>query len=325
MWFTTASTHVRNNAQLLVGCGRRVAGRFERVPSWLMAGPRNAHLPPICGPHQLGLAVLTATAIGLVGIESAPAVPPDNYVDLQLVLAVDVSKSMASLGDVKQNLQRNGYVDAFRSPEVQRAITSGLHGRIAVTYVEWSSPQYQRVVVPWRVIADKEDALVFANDLANVPVSLDFSTSISAALLFVQGLFSKSGLQSSRRVIDVSGDGTNNGGRSLPQVREEILRQGVVINGLPIILDATPIYSGGTLADYYEDCVIGGPGSFLVTINDSSQFADATRRKLVLEIASSDEWPRLSAVVETMRPGPKTDCVWEEEAPLQQDDVVGSP
>jgi hypothetical protein len=181
------------------------------------------------------------------------------------------------------------------------------------------------------VIADKEDALVFADDLAKAPISRDFSTSISAVLLYAEGLFLKSGLKSTRRAIDVSGDGTNNGGHSLPPVRDQVLRQGIVINGLPIVIDSRPVYSGGTLADYYEDCVIGGPGSFLVTITDLSQFADATRRKLVreitsgLEIASADQRPRLFPVVQTVLPRPTTDCVLEEEAPLIQDDVVGSP
>jgi hypothetical protein len=285
----------------------------------------------VCRPLVLGLVVFGATVIGPIGMGSPQAARPDNYVDLQLVLAVDVSQSMASLGDVKQKLQRNGYVDALRSPEVLRAITSGLYGRIAVTYIEWSSPRYQRVVVPWRVIADEEDALVFADDLAKAPISLDFSTSISAVLLYAEGLFLHSGLASTRRAIDVSGDGTNNGGYSLPPVRDQVLRQGIVINGLPILIDSKPVYSGGTLADYYEDCVIGGPDSFLVAITDLSQFGGATKRKLVREItsgreiASVDQPPRLFPVVQTVLPRSQTDCVLEEEAPLIQDDVVGSP
>ncbi|MFO1183327.1 MAG: DUF1194 domain-containing protein [Bauldia sp.] len=287
-------------------------------------------MPLVCRPLGLGLVVFAAIAAGSTAEVSAEAARPDSFVDLQLVLAVDVSKSMASLGDIKQTLQRNGYVEAFLSPDVQRAITSGPYGRIAVTYIEWSSPGYQRVVVPWRVIADRGDAEVFAADLAKAPMSLDFSTSISAALLYAEGLFRKSGLESTRRAIDVSGDGTNNGGRSLPPVRDQVLRQGIVINGLPILIDTKPVYSGGTLADYYEDCVIGGPGSFLIAIGDLSQFAEATRRKLVREITSRPETAsagpaRLIRVAEGGLPRQKTNCVWEEEAPLLQDDVVGNP
>ena len=204
------------------------------------------------------VAGLGGIVIGAALLATAPAPARAEHVDLKLVLAVDVSRSMASLGDVKQKLQRNGYVEAFRSPEVLKAIQSGPYGKIAVTYVEWSGAFYQRIVVPWRVIGSDEDALTFADELAHVSISLDQSTSISGGLIYALSLIQKAGIDSDHNAIDVSGDGPNNNGTSVPLVRDEILREGIVINGLPIILDPTPVY-GGSLADYYEDCVIGGP------------------------------------------------------------------
>ena len=248
----------------------------------------------------------------LAGFAALLALPPypvaaAEHVDLKLVLAVDVSRSMASLGDVKQKLQRNGYVEAFRSSEVLKAIQSGPYGKIAVTYVEWGGVFYQRTVVPWRVIGSDEDALVFADDLDHTSISLDQSTSISGGLLFALGLIQRAGIDSDRSTIDVSGDGPSNNGTSVPPVRDEILHQGIVINGLPIILDPTPVY-GGSLADYYEDCVIGGPGSFILTVTDLSQFQSAIRRKLVLEIAAADARPPVQPVQDIFPSRPPIDC-----------------
>jgi hypothetical protein len=218
---------------------------------------------------------------------------------------------MASLGDMKQKLQWNGYVEAFRSPEVQKAITSGPYGRIAVTYVEWSSAFYQHIVVPWRVIANDEDALSFADELARVPITLDSMTSISGALRYALGVFDSPQLVGDRRTINVSGDGPNNAGSSLLPIREQVLRQGITINGLPIILDPTAVY-GGSLADYYQDCVIGGPGAFILTVTALDQFATATKRKLVLEIASASALS-VVPVAEVVTARPKMDCVLAEQ------------
>src|SRR5690242_20073670 len=187
-------------------------------------------------------------------------------VDVQLVLAVDVSRSMASLGDMKQKLQRDGYVEAFRSPEVQKAITSGPYGRIAVTYVEWSSAFYQLIVLPWRVLNDQEDVLAFANDLARAPISREGRTSISGAMYYAAGAFPISGVDSDRRTIDISGDGANNDGSPVNTARDQIVRQGITINGLPILINPSPMLGNVQLDDYYHDCVIGGPGAFIVSV-----------------------------------------------------------
>jgi hypothetical protein len=228
-----------------------------------------------------GLATLALAASGL----ALPA--RAQTVDLQLVLAVDISRSMDAN---EQRVQRQGYVAAFRDPDVIKAITSGPYGKIAVTYVEWSSSYYQQTLVPWAVIGSDEDALVFSDQLAKAPINVDSRTSISGGLLYAAGAFTKSGVTSDRRSIDVSGDGPNNDGQAVAPVRDQLVHQGITINGLPILIDPTPVYAPGpvSLADYYMGCVIGGPNAFVIAIHDLSQFADAIRRKLILEIASAD-------------------------------------
>jgi hypothetical protein len=176
-----------------------------------------------------------------------------------------------------------------------------------VTYVEWSGAFYQRTVVPWRVIASDEDALLFADELAHGSISLDQATSISGALLYAFGLIQRAGIDSDRNAIDVSGDGPNNNGSSVPPVRNVVLREGIVINGLPIILDPTPVY-GGSIADYYEDCIIGGPGAFIVAVTDVNQFSAAIRRKLVLEIAARDVNVTIEPVLDIFPSRPRIDC-----------------
>jgi hypothetical protein len=229
--------------------------------------------------------LLAAAIIGgfAAGPGAAGAQTGGELVDLQLVLAVDVSRSM---DEREQRVQRDGYVAAFKSPDVMKAIASGPVGRIAVTYVEWSSASYQRVLVPWHVIGSDEEALVFADALARAPATADFRTSISSGLSFAASTFLTNGLQSERRTIDVSGDGTNNDGPILPPVRERIVEEGITINGLPIMLDPTPSRDRILLQEYYEDCVIGGPAAFVVPVRNLDDFGPAIRRKLILEIVA---------------------------------------
>jgi hypothetical protein len=211
--------------------------------------------------------------------------------DLELVVAVDVSLSM----DLdEQRLQRDGYVAAFRDPEVHKAITSGPHGRIAVTYMEWAGPPTQQVVIPWTKIDGPDAARAFAALLESMPISRARMTSISAALQFSGRLFETSGVQGIRRVIDVSGDGPNNSGVPVVPVREDLVGQGIVINGLPIMLKlASGFFDLADLDRYYADCVIGGTGAFMIPIKEKSEFQTATRRKLLLEIAGHEPPPRL--------------------------------
>jgi hypothetical protein len=190
-----------------------------------------------------------------------------------------------------------------------RAIRSGLYGRIAVTYVEWSSANYQVVLVPWHVIGSEAEALLFADVLANAPITIDKSTSISGALSFAVNAFANSGLISDRRTIDVSGDGANNDGLSLPPVHDEVLKLGININGLPILLNPTPTVGAlgpVSLVDYYEDCVIGGPSAFNIPIETLDDFRPAIRRKLILEIAGTT--PAVVPAVESIRATPRVDC-----------------
>lgn len=227
-----------------------------------------------------------AVAISIFfGPLNTPVYAADLEVDLQLILAVDVSSSM---NEAEQDLQRAGYVAAISDPIVIRAIQSGLLGKVAITYVEWAGAYQQSVVVPWRVIDSEASAIRFSSDLDAMPIVRGTGTSISASLRFAASLFVDNGFESHRRVIDISGDGPNNYGPHLVPVRDEVVESGIVINGLPVILQPAPTgYNAGpSLIDYYRDCVIGGAGSFVVSANSKDEIATAIRRKLVQEIAS---------------------------------------
>jgi len=227
--------------------------------------------------------VLLAGAVWLA-CSTAPAAADDIDVDLELVLAVDVSRSM---DPSEQQLQKEGYVEALQHPEVLAAIREGFLGRIAVAYVEWAGPGLHAIVAPWTVIDGKESAEAFVDRVATTPLSFLHGTSISSALLFSSGLFEENGFRSTRQVIDVSGDGPNNMGYPVLDARELVLSRGITINGLPIMLHADFVggYSIPNLDVYYEDCVIGGPGAFLITVESIDRIAQAIRRKLVQEIA----------------------------------------
>jgi hypothetical protein len=250
-----------------------------------------------------GLAVLTGA--GLHGL-AAPGAPIQLSqlaqrgatgipVDVELVLAVDVSYSM---DPDEQALQREGYVTALTSPEFLKALRNGIHGKVAITYVEWAGMHHREVIVPWRLIDSPEAADGFAADIARAPYRRASRTSISGALLIGAELFKSSGYRGIRRVIDVSGDGVNNNGPLVDLTRDEVLAQGITINGLPILLrrSNTAWMDFGELDIYYEDCVIGGPGSFVIPIREREQFKEATRTKLVLEIAGLMPQPKVMRV-----------------------------
>ena len=231
-------------------------------------------------------------------------------VDLELVLAVDVSGSM---DEGERALQCGGYVQAFLHPEVIAAIGSGVYGRIAVTYVEWAGPRSQEVMIPWRAVDGQASAEGFAAALRAAPTSHIHGTSISGALAFASTLFDANGFAGARRAIDVSGDGPNNMGPPVTPVRDAVVARGVTINGLPLTLHAGGPegmgYGGlaaGLLDLYYEDCVIGGPGAFFLSVQAPEQLADAIRRKLVLEIAGPA--PTLQPAQLAQHP-PRIDCL----------------
>lgn len=221
------------------------------------------------------IAILIAALLGPI----LPAQAQTN-VDLQLVLAVDVS---GSVNQTRFELQRRGYAEAFRHQRVLDAIRSGSTGSIAVTMVQWTGPGLQVHVLPWTVLKDRATMYGFSDAIDEAPRQL-FSggTSISGAIDYAARLFPGSGLKSFKRVIDISGDGSNNRGRNVTEARDDAVRTGIIINGLPIL--ALEPY----LDRYYFEQVIGGPGSFMIPAETYEAFAAAVLRKLILEIASNE-------------------------------------
>jgi hypothetical protein len=257
-----------------------------------------------------GSAATAAIAIAAfsVAVWAAPGVPrladksPNAIpVDVELVLAVDVSYSM---DPDEQALQREGYAQAFTSKEFMQALREGAHGKIAVTYIEWAGQFDQRVIMPWRLIEGPESADAVAAEIAAAPTRRASRTSISGGLRFARTLFDHSGYRGTRRVIDVSGDGANNAGPPVAPMRDEVVKSGIVINGLPIMLKrANPgTMDIANLDVYYEDCVIGGPGAFVIPIRTREKFVEAIRTKMVLEVAGRQPQPRvIPASAETPR------------------------
>jgi hypothetical protein len=247
---------------------------------------------------------------------AAGPVTPEAELDVALVIAVDVSSSME---DEEQGLQREGFVEAFRSSLVHEAIANGLHGRIAVTYVEWSGTKDQRVLMPWTIIDSPERAISFANHLSYQPVRQAGMTSISGMIDHSRSLFEQLGGAPIRRVVDVSGDGPNNDGRHVTYARDEAVADGIVINGLPIMFRRA---SGSTevqdLDLYFKECVIGGVGSFVLPLHDPEQFAMVIRTKIMREIAGIDDpAPRTIPAQATM---PSMNCVTGEKR--KQEDLL---
>jgi hypothetical protein len=234
-------------------------------------------------------------------------------VGVEVALAVDVSYSM---DPDEQALQREGYIAAITSREFLHAISQGMHGRIAVTYFEWAGMHHRQIIVPWRVIDGPETADGFAADIGRARYTRASRTSISGAMLFAMPLFDGSGFRGVRRVLDISGDGVNNNGPPVTLTRDEVLAKGITINGLPIMLKRP---NPGTLDIenldvYYEDCVIGGPGAFVIPIRERDQFKDAIRTKLVLEIAGRSPDRRIVPVASDK---PRVSCMigerlWQE-------------
>ena len=229
-------------------------------------------------------ALLLALGMSISGAWDAHS---ETEVDLALVLAVDVSLSMES---DEQDLQRQGFVEALRSPEVHQAIHKGMLGRIAVMYVEWAGASHQEVIVPWSVIEQPNDSVRFADRLAQSSINRVGYTSISGAIDFSLRQLRESGVQPVRQVIDISGDGANNQGRTVTLARDEAAAQGITINGLPIMLKRPN--SSWDIEDldlYFRDCVVGGPGAFMIPVREKHQFIDAIKTKIIREIAAQPQ------------------------------------
>jgi hypothetical protein len=234
-------------------------------------------------PWLFGLFCLAAAGAWPAPAPRAQQPAAAEEVDVALVLAVDVSYSM-DLDELA--LQRNGYIEAFRSQQLHEAIAKGAIGRIAVTYFEWAGGDFQHIVKPWTVIESPQSAIAFAEELGEAPTRRGRRTSISGAIELGVSLLEKSNVTAMRQVIDISGDGANNDGRPVTLARDMARDKGIAINGLPVMLKAASYFDIENLDVYYEECVITGPGAFVIPIRDRSQFADATRTKLVREIAA---------------------------------------
>jgi hypothetical protein len=210
-------------------------------------------------------------------------------VDVELFLAVDVSRSMQPF---ELEIQRRGYAAALASAEVQNALAGGMLGRIAVTYVEWAGLRSQRVIVPWTLIQSQSDAdRVAAQIISTFDDSLR-RTSISSALDHATASIADNSFDGLRRVIDISGDGPNNMGAPVTEARDRALAQGITINGLPLMTHGSDVFARWSIPDldaYYTACVIGGSGAFVLPVTDWAEFESAVRRKLVLEIAGLPE------------------------------------
>lgn len=263
---------------------------------------------------SIGAALVVAAIVGgdVAGV-AAPApkltqnqpVDESKRVDVELILAVDVSYSM----DMDElAIQREGYAQAVTSSEFLQALKTGPNGRVAITYFEWAASHDQKVIIPWRIIDGPESAGAVADEIAKAPLRRASRTSISGAINFGMGLFAENPYRGLRRVIDISGDGPNNNGEPVTVARDAALAKGVVINGLPFMVKEpnSSTMDIDNLDVYYEDCVIGGPGSFVVAIQGRDKFKEAIRTKLVMEVAGRvPERP----VIPAASPQPRVSCL----------------
>jgi Protein of unknown function (DUF1194) len=220
-----------------------------------------------------------------------PALAQDKKeVDLSLALAIDIS---GSIDPDEAKLQREGYVQAFRDPVIVRAILGGPNGRIAVAYYEWSDSWMQKLLVDWTLLDSETSIAAFANRLADLPISIARRTSISGAIRYAIPLFGRSPYEPTRKVLDISGDGSNNDGGLVTDMRYEALKERIVINGLPIMNDRPNPFGFPNETDldrYYLHCVTGGPRSFVEVARNFDDFPRAVRKKLLQEVA--DRRPR---------------------------------
>lgn len=234
---------------------------------------------------------MLATVALLLSFSTAPAMLAQSTsageVDVELVLAVDVSRSM---DHEEVRIQREGYVAALRHPDFFNAVRNGLIGKVVISYYEWAGTVEATSVVDWQLIETAEDAQSFAAKLEERPIGTQRRTSISAAISEGARMLLSNDFRGMRQVIDISGDGPNNVGQPVAPVRDKAVGAGIIINGLAMML--RPSGSGSSLDSYYGDCVIGGPGSFVLPVHKMEDFAIAVRRKLVLEISGRTPEPQ---------------------------------
>ena len=268
------------------------------------------------GAAALAIAALAGIAAPITTQQATAQQGGKIKVDLELLLAVDISQSM----DFDEHtIQRNGYVEAFRHKDVVDALMSGPEGKIAVMYMEWAGDFEPIPTIPWTIIDSPKAAHDFAERLANEPIFGEQRTSISTALLAAQDYILNNNITSTRQVIDVSGDGANNAGRLVEPVRDAVVKSGIVINGLPIMLNKPKeFYDIDHLDRYYKHCVIGGAAAFIAPVFDLRHLSSTIRKKLVMEIASLEVEPDMAPIQFAEQPGvfraqlklptEKTDC-----------------
>lgn len=245
-----------------------------------------------------------AIAAACLALPIMASTPDVHDVDIELVLAVDISGSM---NKTEAELQRQGYVKALTNTAFLNAIADGQIGRIAIAYVEWAGADQQWLTVPWSVIDSKASALLFAEQLRRPREVNQRGTSISAAIDFAAGAILGNGYQGHRMVIDISGDGPNNVGRPVLVARADAMGRGITVNGLPIINTDDSYFDG--IDSYYSDCVVGGPGAFLLPARSNPEFAAAIRRKLILEVVGSDEHNQKEDLKWQVTASPGSDCL----------------
>ena len=246
------------------------------------------------------VSVLAAVLAVAGGLGAAMATEEEIEVDLELALAVDVSGSIA---DEEAILQRAGYIAAFRHPRVLEAIRRAGLGRIAVAYYEWAGYGHMQVVADWTLVHDTASAYGFAAKLTQVPPETASRTAIGSAIKFAVPFFEGNEYEGQRRVLDISGDGPNNWGGLVSVARDTALAKGITINGLPIMNDRPSRYGRPPMRNldlYYMDCVIGGPGAFIVVATRFKDFGSAILRKLILEIAGITPEKAPDAVTSSM-------------------------
>ncbi len=288
-------------------------------------------LPAMLRTGALGLAALATAGSAVSQVQAG-----QRKADLELVLAVDISRSMDY---AEHELQRDGYVEAFRHNDVINALMSGPEGRIAVTYMEWAGEGATYQVIPWTLIDSEAAAHAFADRLAEEQIRGERRTSISTALYAAADLIDDNDIIAFRRAIDVSGDGANNAGPPVEEAREYVLERDITINGLPILLNRPGQGFGNGydiehLDRYYKHCVIGGEGAFIAPVYDLKHLASTIRKKLVMEIAGLDIEPDAAPIqfaeatpaadgsltrIQLKLPTEKSDCLSGEKARMRRD------
>jgi hypothetical protein len=260
-------------------------GTDVRIAGFLAFLIAAALVPPVAAQGQ-SPAQPPSQRLAQAPAPRVPAMPTE--VDVALVLAVDISFSM----DMEElALQRAGYVEALRSPEVHKAIANGATGRIAISFFEWAGVNIQHHLLPWTVIDSPESALAAAAEIEKQPTRRGQRTSISGAIDFSVRQLDEAPFRALRKVMDISGDGPNNSGRVVTVARDEALRKGISINGLPIAIRKPGYLDISQLDIYYEDCVIGGQGAFVIPITEKAQFIQTIRTKLIMEISDAPSEP----------------------------------